>query len=142
MPLEMVPGRSFAWSLLNKLGEGDAGEVFWVESLLDKRKAILKRPVSSAFTSDVIRQAVQIDLSNVLMTEVYGVNPIVLCCAKGDALAHQCQADADVAIVESAGHIFAHLSDLITGCIVVLGHDGSEGPGAGLVVLNGRIHVQ
>ncbi len=61
MPLEMVPGRSFAWSLLNKLGEGDAGEVYWVESLLDKRKAILKRPVSSAFTSDVIRQAVQIE---------------------------------------------------------------------------------
>src|SRR4030043_290644 len=61
MPLEMVPGRFFAWSLLQKLGEGDAGEVFWVESLLDKRKAILKRPVSSAFTSDVIRQAVQIE---------------------------------------------------------------------------------
>jgi serine/threonine protein kinase len=53
-------GQGRSWSLLQKLGEGDAGEVFLVESLLDHRQAILKRPSKSAFTSDIIRQATQI----------------------------------------------------------------------------------
>lgn len=68
MPLEMVPGQNLAWSLLQKLGEGDAGEVFLVESVLDKRTAILKRPAPSAFTSDVIRQAVQIEREGRVLT--------------------------------------------------------------------------
>ena len=58
---ESAPGRERAWNLLKKLGEGDAGEVFLVESILDKQVAILKRPRRSAFTSDAVRQASQIE---------------------------------------------------------------------------------
>lgn len=62
MPLyESAPGRERAWNLLKKLGEGDAGEVYLVESILDKQVAILKRPRRSAFSGDVVRQASQIE---------------------------------------------------------------------------------
>ena len=47
--------------MLKKLGEGDAGEVFLAESLLEKDRAIIKRPHRSAFTSDRLRQASQIE---------------------------------------------------------------------------------
>jgi serine/threonine protein kinase len=60
MESDIVSGQQSAWVLLKKLGEGDAGEVYLVESLLEKRPAILKRPVRSAFASDVIRQTSQI----------------------------------------------------------------------------------
>lgn len=60
MESDIVSGQQSAWVLLKKLGEGDAGEVFLVESLLEKRVAILKRPGKSAFASDVIRQTAQI----------------------------------------------------------------------------------
>lgn len=60
MESDIVSGQQSAWVLLKKLGEGDAGEVFLVESLLEKRAAILKRPGKSAFASDVIRQTSQI----------------------------------------------------------------------------------
>jgi serine/threonine protein kinase len=61
LPLETAPGQQRAWNLLEKLGEGDAGEVYRVESLMDRRIAILKRPRRNAFPSDVIRQATQIE---------------------------------------------------------------------------------
>ncbi|HEX9018463.1 MAG TPA: serine/threonine-protein kinase [Anaerolineaceae bacterium] len=60
MESDIVSGQQSAWVLLKKLGEGDAGEVYLVESLLEKQQAILKRPVRSAFASDVIRQTAQI----------------------------------------------------------------------------------
>lgn len=60
MESDIVSGQQSTWVLLKKLGEGDAGEVYLVESLLDKQAAILKRPVRSAFASDVIRQTAQI----------------------------------------------------------------------------------
>ena len=60
MESDVVSGQQSAWVLLKKLGEGDAGEVYLVESLLEKQAAILKRPVRSAFASDVIRQTAQI----------------------------------------------------------------------------------
>src|SRR5512144_2060330 len=60
MESDIVSGQQSAWVLLKKLGEGDAGEVYQVESLLEKQAAILKRPVRSAFASDVIRQTAQI----------------------------------------------------------------------------------
>jgi hypothetical protein len=58
---EMIAGRSTAWKLIKKLGEGDAGEVYLVESLLEGREAILKRPYRSSFPSEVTRQAAQIE---------------------------------------------------------------------------------
>ncbi len=60
MESDIVSGQQSAWVLLKKLGEGDAGEVYLVESLLEKQSAILKRPARSAFASDVIRQSSQI----------------------------------------------------------------------------------
>lgn len=58
---DTAPGRQRGWSLLEKLGEGDAGEVYRVESLIDRRPAILKRPQRNSFPSDLIRQASQIE---------------------------------------------------------------------------------
>lgn len=60
MESDIVSGQQSAWVLLKKLGEGDAGEVYLVESLLEKELAIMKRPGKSAFASDVIRQTSQI----------------------------------------------------------------------------------
>lgn len=60
MESDIVSGQQSAWVLLKKLGEGDAGEVYLVESLLEKQTAILKRPGKSAFASDIIRQTAQI----------------------------------------------------------------------------------
>jgi serine/threonine protein kinase len=60
MESDIVSGQQSAWVLLKKLGEGDAGEVYLVESLLEKQLAILKRPVRSAFASDIVRQTAQI----------------------------------------------------------------------------------
>jgi serine/threonine protein kinase len=57
---DIAAGQRQSWSLVKKLGEGDAGEVFLVESLLEKKQAILKRPHRSAFSSDILRQANQI----------------------------------------------------------------------------------
>ncbi len=58
--LETAPGQQRGWNLLSKLGEGDAGEVYQVELLIDRRLAILKRPRRKSFPSDLIRQASQI----------------------------------------------------------------------------------
>jgi serine/threonine protein kinase len=57
---DIAAGQRQSWSLVKKLGEGDAGEVFLVESLLERKQAILKRPHRSAFSSDILRQANQI----------------------------------------------------------------------------------
>lgn len=61
MPIgEIISGQLYGWSIQAKLGEGDAGEAFLVESLTNRLQAILKRPRKSAFSSDIIRQANQI----------------------------------------------------------------------------------
>ena len=57
---QIVPGQQAMWNLLEKLGEGDAGEIYRVESTLGGKQAILKRPRKSAFSSDILRQASQI----------------------------------------------------------------------------------
>jgi serine/threonine protein kinase len=57
---EIVIGQRQRWMLKKKLGEGDAGEVHLVESLLDQKPAILKRPYSNGTASQVLRQATQI----------------------------------------------------------------------------------
>ena len=55
---EIAAGQQSAWKLLKKLGEGDAGEVYLVQS--SQSWAILKRPRPSAFTGDMFRQSTQI----------------------------------------------------------------------------------
>jgi serine/threonine protein kinase len=57
---ETVIGQRQRWVLKKKLGEGDAGEVHLVESLLDQKQAILKRPYSNGTASQVLRQDTQI----------------------------------------------------------------------------------
>jgi serine/threonine protein kinase len=56
----VLPGSQSAWIALEKMGEGDAGEVYRVESLVDHRPAILKRPRASALSYEVRRQSDQI----------------------------------------------------------------------------------
>lgn len=58
---DIVIGQRQSWTLIKRLGEGDAGEVFQVESLLERKTAILKRPYHNAFSSDLLRQASQIN---------------------------------------------------------------------------------
>src|SRR4030066_1058417 len=55
-----IQGQRRSWNLVKKLGEGDAGEIYLVESLLDNQPAILKRPRRGSFLSDIQRQANQI----------------------------------------------------------------------------------
>ena len=64
---EIVSGQRSAWCLLKKLGEGDAGEVFLVESLIGAQTAILKRTPRSVFSGDIIRQAAQIRTEAIIL---------------------------------------------------------------------------
>ncbi len=57
---EFLQGNNARWRFLQMLGEGDAGEVFLVESLWDRKRAILKRPRKSSFSADILRQSNQI----------------------------------------------------------------------------------
>lgn len=59
---DVIQGQHNNWSLVKKLGEGDAGEIYLVESLSDNQLAILKRPRRGAFFSDILRQANQITI--------------------------------------------------------------------------------
>ena len=55
------------------MGEGDAGEVYRVVSLLDGRQAILKRPRRDAFTSDIFRQSAQIKAEASILKALSGI---------------------------------------------------------------------
>ncbi len=56
----VIQGQRRSWNLVKKLGEGDAGEIYLVESSLYSQPAILKRPRRGSFFSDTLRQASQI----------------------------------------------------------------------------------
>jgi len=65
---EICNGQNQAWTLIKKLGEGDAGEVFQVranpqtaDEPAAQSFAILKRPHHGAFAGDSTRQAAQIE---------------------------------------------------------------------------------
>ncbi len=68
---DILSGRQYNWTLIKKLGEGDAGEVYLVESLADKRRAILKRPANSAFSGDVARQSAQIEAEGKILAALH-----------------------------------------------------------------------
>lgn len=78
-PDEIVSGRARAWSLLEKLGEGDAGEVFLVESLMGEGRAILKRPHRAAYASEKLRQAAQIEREGQALRALANMNALPSC---------------------------------------------------------------
>jgi serine/threonine protein kinase len=57
---QIFQGDHKQWRLLELLAQGDAGEVFLVESVLDRKPAVLKRPHSGNFLADITRQSAQI----------------------------------------------------------------------------------
>lgn len=69
---ETIAGQNTAWKLIKKLGEGDAGEVYLVESLLENQVAILKRPHRGSFPSEMIRQASQIETEGKILRALEG----------------------------------------------------------------------
>lgn len=74
---EFASGQKYRWRLLEKMGEGDAGEVFLVESLLDKKAAVMKRPARSAFATDVLRQATQIRTEGRVLRALESLQPLL-----------------------------------------------------------------
>ncbi len=68
-----VAGIHNSWNLLQKLGEGDAGEIFLVRSLVGGEIAILKRPHIGPFYSDVLRQASQIRTEAEILNALKGI---------------------------------------------------------------------
>jgi serine/threonine protein kinase len=70
---DIVAGQRQKWSLVQKLSEGDAGEVYLVESLMERKTAILKRPYRSTFTSDLLRRASQIRTEGRILKVLEGV---------------------------------------------------------------------
>ena len=71
---ETAAGQGRAWTLIQKLGEGDAGEVYRVASLTDGRSAVLKRPRRGSFPSDMIRQAAQIEKEARILKTLSAIN--------------------------------------------------------------------
>ncbi len=71
--IEIVAGQRQRWGLVSKLGEGDAGEVYQVESLLERKPAILKRPHRSAFSNDILRQSAQIKNEGSILAALAGL---------------------------------------------------------------------
>ena len=72
---EIAAGQQSAWKLLKKLGEGDAGEVYLVQSASAGQQqswAILKRPRPSAFTGEVFRQSTQIRAEGKILRALSG----------------------------------------------------------------------
>jgi serine/threonine protein kinase len=67
MTVETVTGRLNIWQLLERLGEGDAGEVYLVRPVAGGDTAILKRPQRAAFGADVARQASQITMEGKIL---------------------------------------------------------------------------
>ena len=67
MENDIVAGQLFTWTLVKKLGEGDAGEVYLVESLAGDRTGVLKKPQRSAFIGDVLRQSAQIKTEGAIL---------------------------------------------------------------------------
>jgi serine/threonine protein kinase len=83
---ETVIGQNYGWSLIEKLGEGDAGEVYRVESPVEKLSAILKRPHRAAFSSEIMRQASQIENEGKILDWLQDLRPFEPAGAGGNRL--------------------------------------------------------
>jgi serine/threonine protein kinase len=57
---QILQGDHKQWRILELIAKGDAGEVYLVESVLDRKQAVLKRPHSGGFSADITRQSTQI----------------------------------------------------------------------------------
>jgi serine/threonine protein kinase len=67
-------GQKQSWNLVNKIGAGDAGEVFLVESLTDSTIGVLKKPSYSSFAGDIVRQASQIEQEGKILETIVQLN--------------------------------------------------------------------
>lgn len=62
------------WILLNKIGSGDAGEVWRVEAENSKVRAVLKRPVQNVSGGTSLRQATQIEAEGKILADLNGID--------------------------------------------------------------------
>ena len=62
------------WLLIEKIGSGDAGEVWRVESETNHQRAVLKRPVQNVSGGTMIRQASQIEAEGKILANLEGVD--------------------------------------------------------------------
>ena len=71
---EIVTGVSQQWRLQKFIDQGDAGELYLVESIRDEKQAILKRPVKSAFPAEAHRQSAQIEREARILRALRNIN--------------------------------------------------------------------
>lgn len=88
---DLLYGNQNQWKLLQLIGEGDAGEVYLVESVRDKRRAILKRPHRNGSSEDVNRQAAQISTEGTILRALQDFSlPVGGTCIQVVRLLDQC----------------------------------------------------
>ena len=62
------------WLLIEKIGSGDAGEVWRVEAETTKQRAVLKRPVQNVSGGTIMRQANQIETEGQILADLDGID--------------------------------------------------------------------
>jgi serine/threonine protein kinase len=117
-----VAGQKYKWSLETKLGEGDAGEIYLVQSLLQGEKAVLKRPRQSSFSDDILRQASQIRSEGKILAALQEIAfPVEGICLRTPALLDQSPPEAGsgdrffIVLEQAAGFDLRSLSRLAHG---------------------------
>ncbi|HQL91859.1 MAG TPA: hypothetical protein PK381_00740 [Anaerolineaceae bacterium] len=71
---KLVRAEKQNWLLLEKIGSGDAGEVWRVESETSQQRAVLKRPVQNVSGGTMMRQASQIEAEGQILADLEGVD--------------------------------------------------------------------
>ncbi|HHV06116.1 MAG TPA: hypothetical protein GXX60_06325 [Anaerolineaceae bacterium] len=71
---KLVRAEKQNWLLLEKIGSGDAGEVWRVESEISQQRAVLKRPVQNVSGGTMMRQASQIEAEGQILADLEGVD--------------------------------------------------------------------
>jgi serine/threonine protein kinase len=72
---DTIDGLQNRWRILEKLAEGDTGDVFRVRALRAESTAILKRPAQEGLPDEIARQAEQINLEARIL-KVLGATPL------------------------------------------------------------------